>query len=407
MSKSVSSQTVACQLLDWIEKLDMLPFFDYKAKKLTVFRTVFLLLVGLLQKRDSLCEITLYLQSARWLQKRLGFTSVDPSALNRRIAKLPTEVLRQIYTELVTDMPGLELLATPSAESLYLLDSTQIKLRLPSGKWGFRAKGQLAVKLHTRLRFSPGGEVLPDAIVCTTAAVADRDSEVLQALVTESPGTYIMDRGYVRHARFAQWDVQGIRFVARLYANQKLQAERVREIVGEPQVSEDAEVDVADEGGASRRLRRVTYTYTGRKGQEKKVIVLTNRWDLRASEVAELYRKRWRIETFFNDFKNRMNGAKLHTSHSRGVCNQLLLAAIAYVWMERVRREGAHSHSIGQFIRLFALFAGESRTAFLSALHPNQTRSSRGRLKKARRGRPRKEPKELQSQRWIQPFLIE
>ena len=407
MSKSVSSQSVACQLLDWIEKQDFLPFFDYKAKKLTVFRTVFLLLVGLLQKRDSLHDMTLYLKSARWLQKRLGLASVDPSALNRRVAKLPTEMLRQIYTDLVTDMPELTPPTSGSAESLYLLDSTEIKLHLPRGKWGFRAEGHLAVKLHTRLRFSPGGEVFPDAIVCTSASVADRDSEVLRALVTDQAGTYIMDRGYVNYARFAQWNEQGIRFVARLYANQKLPTRKLRTLVDETAVKEDAEVDVANEPGENQTLRRVTYTYTGRNGQKKTVIVLTNRWDLRACEVAELYRKRWRIETFFNDFKHRMNGAKLHTSHPRGVYNQLLLAAIAYVWMERVRRVGAPTHSIGEFIRLLALFAGESRTKFLDALYPKKTRSSRGRLKKAKRGRPRKEPEKLKSQRWIQLFLIE
>ena len=136
-----------------------------------------------------------------------------------------------------------------------------------------------------------------------------------------------MDRGYVKYTRFAEWDPQGIFFVARLYANQMLKATETRETSGEANVLEDANVDVPTSDKGTRQLRRVTYRYTGRKGEEKKAIMLTHRWDLRAHEVAELYRRRWRIETFFNDFKNRMNGAHLHTSNPQGVHNQLLIAA--------------------------------------------------------------------------------
>lgn len=411
MSTRIASKTVACQLLDWIENFGSFSVFDYKAKKRPVFRTCLLLLIGLLQKRASLAEITTYLKSARWLQKRLGFASLDDSSLNRRLSQLPTEWLQQLYTELVADLPE----ANPSLltglkkpqETLYLVDSSAIKLRFPNGKWGILSGGHCAAKLHTRLRFSPGGEVLPDALVCTSASVTDRDEEVLSHLVTPRDGTYVFDRGYVNYARFVDWNDSGIRFVARLYANQKLKTLSLRETSGEAKILEDAVVEVAGTDGQPRALRRVTYRYFGRKEHESTVVVLTNRWDVSASEVAELYRKRWRIETFFNDFKNRMNGAKMHTSNPRGVSNQLLLAAIGYVWMERLRREGAPNHSIGEFIRLFALFAGESRTAFLDALHPNKTRSSRGRVKKRPRGRRRKHPIKLEAQRWIQPFRLE
>lgn len=232
-----------------------------------------------------------------------------------------TKQTQRKINKLVSDFPGPDPAAPAPAEWLYLLDATDIKLRLPNGSWGFRASHHVAAKLHTRLRFSPGSEVLPDAIVCTSAPVSDRDSDVLKHLVTAKKGTYIMDCGYVKYTRFAEWDTQGIFFVARLYANQTLQATDIRETRGEANILEDAKVNVPTSDQGTRQLRRVTYRYTGRKGEEKKAIVLTNRWDLQAHEVAELYRKRWRIETFFNDFKNRMNGAHLHTSNPQGVYN--------------------------------------------------------------------------------------
>ncbi len=75
-------------------------------------------------------------------------------------------------------------------------------------------------------------------------------------------------------------------------------------------------------------LRRVSYRDpdTGRW-----LVFLTNRFDLAAKTICELYKSRWKIELFFKSMKQHLRIKKfLGTSHS-SVKAQILVALIAYL----------------------------------------------------------------------------
>jgi len=64
------------------------------------------------------------------------------------------------------------------------------------------------------------------------------------------------------------------------------------------------------------------------KGNE--LHLLTNRFELDADEIAELYKSRWAIELFFKWMKQHLNIKKFYGQSERAVHNQVYIAMIVY-----------------------------------------------------------------------------
>ncbi|MEG0451341.1 MAG: transposase, partial [Lysinibacillus sp.] len=64
------------------------------------------------------------------------------------------------------------------------------------------------------------------------------------------------------------------------------------------------------------------------KGNELQLI--TNRFDLSADEIANLYKSRWAIELFFKWMKQHLNIKKFYGQSEQAVHNQVYLAMIVY-----------------------------------------------------------------------------
>lgn len=64
------------------------------------------------------------------------------------------------------------------------------------------------------------------------------------------------------------------------------------------------------------------------KGNE--LHLLTNRFDLIADEIAELYKSRWAIELFFKWMKQHLNIKKFYGQSEQAVHNQVYIAMIVY-----------------------------------------------------------------------------
>jgi len=64
------------------------------------------------------------------------------------------------------------------------------------------------------------------------------------------------------------------------------------------------------------------------KGNE--LILLTNRFDLSADEIAEIYKSRWAIELFFKWMKQHLNIKKFYGHSEQAVHNQIYIAMIVY-----------------------------------------------------------------------------
>ena len=117
-------------------------------------------------------------------------------------------------------------------------------------------------------------------------------------------------------------------------------------------------VAAIEKGIDDQDLRRVAIYFeeTDRKTKKKKVKVIsliTNNLDWDASVIAELYKRRWYIETFFKLMKQNLQ-IKNFLGTSENACkSQIYIALICYFLLELVRRTATKTrHRFGHFVTL-------------------------------------------------------
>jgi IS4 transposase len=151
----------------------------------------------------------------------------------------------------------------------------------------FRAtKG--AAKLH--LLLDHDGH-LPCFARITEGKVAD--VTVAQQLKLPKGSLLVMDRGYNDYRLFSRWTTEGVGFVTRLKKNALWTSHEERPVKPGGKIRRDVTGRFFD-FDANRRIetefRRVT-VWIEEKGEEMEL--LTNRFDLSAETIAEIYKQRW------------------------------------------------------------------------------------------------------------------
>ncbi|WP_396125438.1 transposase [Bacillus sp. Marseille-Q3570] len=109
--------------------------------------------------------------------------------------------------------------------------------------------------------------------------------------------------------------------------------------------------------------------------------VVTNRWDLSAEEITELYKCRWLIELFFKWLKQHVRLVKLQSTKPQGIWNQIFFVMTAYCLALYVRIMEKTKKSAWRVLELLRIYAGRSWDAFWSVLHRKPQHSSKGRQK--------------------------
>lgn len=367
------------------------PFADHGAKKLLTGPAIALLVEAQMCKRETLWDIEENLRRSQDLQSLVQLQSIHSSTVYRKLTTLPTDVLKELAVSIFARIHVQYRQGASSflAGPLHIVDSTQITLPKVAGEWAYCSQDQNAVKVHVRLVLNAPGITYPDKLVQSTAAVSDQ--VVALELVVDPDATYVVDRGYINYAHYAQWNEGGIRFVARVKANSRLTIQIERDVSGQERVDLDADVLLPCKEGQPLRLRLVEYH--DEKGRSYRVV--TNRWDLSAAEVAQIYRWRWMIELFFKWMKQHLKLVKLYNHKPQAVWNQVWLAMIAYGLVELVKIQTGTKRTLWQILKRLRQYWLDAWDHFVASLTRRPTRTSKGRVKKKKRGRPRKHPKIL------------
>ena len=104
------------------------------------------------------------------------------------------------------------------------------------------------------------------------------------------------------------------------------------------------------------KLRRVVIYIPEEKNTEDRIIVLiTNNLEWQAATIAELYKIRWSIETFFKLIKQNLQ-IKTFIGTSENACkSQIFIALICYLLLELIRRTlSKTNHCFGHFVTLIS-----------------------------------------------------
>ena len=299
---------------------------DYYTKKLYMTPFLKLLLFAQLHETESLRALSDAVFSGN-LQKSIGFESISFSQLGRKLNEVPTSFFETIFLDLVaqihekTNFQSRRKTSTP----WMLIDSTTLPLNLTNHKWAEFRKTKSGVKLHLRLAFMEKGLSYPDKAIFTNAIEHDRGQ--LEVLVDDKDCLYVFDRGYLDYGRFDQMTDDGYFFVSRLRKNAVVRVIETLEIPSDSSVLSDEMVVL---GSTQNRTEHVFRKIKVRDDKGKELVLISNRFDISAVEIADVYKARWAIELFFKWMKQHLCIKKFYGHSEQAVHNQVYVAMIAY-----------------------------------------------------------------------------
>ncbi|KIL45051.1 transposase IS4 family protein [Jeotgalibacillus soli] len=138
---------------------------------------------------------------------------------------------------------------------------------------------------------------------------------------------YVLDRGYLDYERFDRMTDDGYFFLSRLRKNAV-----IREVY-EFKLPEDSAV-LSDQlmliGTTQNRTENYFRLLKVMDSKGNELPFITNRFDLSAEEISEVYKSRWAIELFFKWIKQPLNIKKFYGQSEWAIQNQVIIAFIVF-----------------------------------------------------------------------------
>jgi putative transposase len=276
----------------------------------------------------------------------LGLDPVKRSTLADANEQRPARVFAQTYFKLLSCFED-KLPRQSRHRQVKILDATYLPVCESLFAWADFMPGRSAVKLHFLLDAAAG---TPQEMRLTTGQV--HELEVARKLHFAPGDLLLLDRGYVDFAWLYSLHQRGVGFVTRLPKNIRYRVEQENPVPADTEVRADQLVRLTtyhSRGRYPEPLRLVHYCdpETG-----KQYIFLTNRPDLTALAVADLYRQRWQIETFFRWIKQNLKIKAFYGTSENAVLIQLWTALIAYLLLLWIKLRSQVGWSILELTRL-------------------------------------------------------
>ena len=343
-------------------------------KHFTCWNQLLVMMFGQLSNRDSLRDLTSIISAHSNKAYHLGF---GKNVTRSNLAKVNERREPRIFEEFAYYMIDIARRKRIYKEfeiegKVFAFDSTTIDLCLSVFWWAKFRRTKAGIKMHTLYEIQTD---IPTFIHITEAKV--HDQRVMDEIPYEQGAYYVFDRGYFDLKRLYHINEIEAYFVIRQRGNLQY------EIINESDTMHNADGVLSDQiirltnyftkQKYPAVLRRVTY-YAADKN--KTFVYLTNNMEIPATQVALLYKYRWRVELFFYDkfivmqskVRSMSDSQRLvrllltSTSHNNSQCPRSL---------SQSRRSLLFSHSLSESrlgTRSAYAFSSASRLALESAL---------------------------------------
>ena len=234
--------------------------------------------------------------------------------------------------------------------TVYAFDSTTIDLCLSVFPWARFRKHKAAVKLHTLIDLRGS---IPCFIRITDGKVADVN--ILDDLLIEAGAFYLIDRGYIDFERLYTIGKLLAFFVTRAKRNMKFRVLESRPVDKTSGLLFDQTIRLTRPSAAKDypdALRRIGFRdpETG-----KRLIFLTNNFDLSAETIQQLYKCRWQVELFFKWIKQYLKIKSFYGTSENAVKTQIWIAITVYVMIAIIKKDLTLKQSLGEILQVLSI----------------------------------------------------
>ncbi|BBE16625.1 mobile element protein [Aquipluma nitroreducens] len=320
----------------------------------TCWNQMLCMVFGQLTSRDSMRDLMLSLEAHQSKYYHLGLGSTITrrnlgKANEKRSYKifeefayvLIEEARRSCYKdEFEIDVDG----------NIFALDSTTIDLCLSVFWWAEFRKHKGGIKLHTIYDVKTS---IPSFLHITTASV--HDVNILDLIPYETGSFYIVDKGYIDFKRLYRLHLKGAFFVTRAKDNmrfKRMYSSAVDKTTGVLYDQIGRLETYYSRKDYPEKLRRIKYYDQNR---DRTFIFMTNNTDLKAEEIAMLYKKRWEVELFFKWMKQHLRIKSFWGTTMNAVKVQIYCAIIAYCLIAIVGNKLKVDRSIYEILQILSI----------------------------------------------------
>ncbi len=332
---------------------------EYHIRSFSCFDQFLCMAFAQLTYRESLRDIEICLRA---LQPKLYHAGVRGKVSRSTLADANEKRDWRIYADFAHVLIGMarELYANEDfglqiTEAAYALDSTTIDLCLSLFPWASFRKQKGAIKLHTEMDLRGS---IPCVIRITHGKV--HDVTFLDQLVLEPAAFYVMDRGYIDFARLYRFTQHMAFFVIRAKSNLDYTRRSSHSI--DPGTGLRSDQTILLRGPKTSQLypdslRRISFFDIE---NHRRLIFLTNNFVLPALTIAQLFKRRWKIELFFKWIKQNLRIKAFYGTSENAVKTQVWIAISAYLLVAIIKKKLRIERTLNEILQVLSVTVFEN-----------------------------------------------
>jgi hypothetical protein len=345
----VESITVITLLLSALERVDLQAIFDrdpYESRRraLPGARLLKVLVVYQMIHTTKLRGLIRTLTEHPGLQRAVGGTVALNTLSNGLVQRDVGQMVEAWMAVVQTYGPWLERMGRKFAR-IAGVDASLIKLSLLAYSWAEYRKRSGAAKMHAVLEWARG---IPQQLVVTTGKVHDLKGAA--TLQWARHWTYIFDRGYLGFAFLSTLLEAGAHFVVRFKDDGV--GYHILERFAVPHAPATAGFRLTSDwtirlpGWEGVLLRLVSYQLPDGKLSR----VLTDRFDLSALSVAQLYKERWTLENWWKWVKQMFKIKRPIGESENALPVQIVSAFVTDLLLRAFKHSSGFTSSLYEFV---------------------------------------------------------
>jgi Transposase DDE domain len=344
----LESITVITLLLSALERIDLQAIFDrdgYESRRraLPGARLVKVLVVYQMIGTEKLRGLIRTITEHAGLQATLGGTVALNTLSNSMAQRDVGQMVEAWMRVLQTYGPWLKRMGRKFAR-IAVVDASLIKLSLLAYSWAEYRKQRGAAKMHAVLEWARG---IPQQLVVTAGRVHDLKGAARLHWVRH--WTYIFDRAYLGFDFLTTLLEAGAHFVVRFKDGVGY---RILERFAVPHSPATAGFRLTSDwtirlpGWESVILRLVSYQLP----DGKLIRVLTDRFDLSALSIAQLYKERWTIENWWKWVKQMFKIKRPLGESENALPVQIVSAFVTDLLLRAFKHSSGFTSSLYEFV---------------------------------------------------------
>jgi hypothetical protein len=328
---------------------------DYKVKNFSCWKQFLCMAFGQLTHRESLSDTIMCLKANARKMYHFGIGEVVAKSTLTKANENRSYLIYQQHAMLLIKEAKQLYIADDDLEvqlkgNVFAIDATTIDLCLSTFYWAIFRSTKGGIKLHTQLDLKTS---IPEFILFSAASV--HDVNVLDVISFEADSFYIMDRGYVDYKRLYKIHQRGAFFITRAKDNMNYRRVYSSAVDKSKGVLYDQTIMLNGYYAAKdypEKMRRIKF-YDEETG--KVLIFLSNNFHLAATDIAQLYKHRWKIEMFFKWIKQHLKIKSFWGHSENAVKTQVWIAISVYVLVAIAKKRFMLQQSLYEILQILSI----------------------------------------------------